>query len=233
MISYQEMWYRVEEKYQKEFAPFINELKVNANMRELIFLGRGGQGMWTVGELLCSILIKLGKYAKVIFNMTGERRGTLGRSHIRYSDKPIVFPCCYIYNPDVVVISDNTLFDLRSLVTGYDVPALLKRMGKDSICLLNTSRSPKELGLDYRGRIATVDASSISIDVLGNANNVNTPMLGAYIGATKVIKFEELERAILDFRNPRGAQIFGGLVGDKNIRAARMGYENFKFWEEE
>jgi 2-oxoacid:acceptor oxidoreductase gamma subunit (pyruvate/2-ketoisovalerate family) len=227
------MWDKLEEKYKDEFSPFMKELKDENNLKEVIFLGRGGQGMWTVGELLCAALIENGKYAKVVFIMTMDRRNTLARSYIRYSDKPMSFPVSYIYNPDELVISDNSIFNFKSLVTDYDVPEVLRKMGKHTLCLINTSKSPKKLGLDYHGRLATVDATSIALEVLGSATHINTPMLGAYIRATKVIKFEDFEQALLRYHNPRGHEIFRGEIGKRNIMGARMGYENLKFWEEQ
>jgi len=231
MSFYYDMWNQLEERYKDEFLPFIKEYKGEVNMREVVLIGRAGQGVWTLGELLCATLIENGKYAKTVFVMPGDRRASLARMYIRYSDKPTIFPSSYIYNPDEVVICDASLAHFQSVIWDYDVPALLRIMAKDTLCLVNTTQSSKELGLNYQGRLATVDATSIAINLLGSPDHTNTPILGAYIAATKVIKLEEFEEALKRYHNPRGEHFFSGARGEKNIQAARMGYGNLKFLE--
>ena len=231
MSFYYDMWEKLEETYRNEFSSFIAEVKRESNMREVIFIGRAGQGVWTLGELLCATLIETGKYAKTVFAMPGDRRASLARMYIRYSDRPAIFPSSYIYTPDEVVICDASLMEFQSVLWDYDVPALLRDMGRDSTCLINTTKSFKELGLNCKGRVGAVDATSIAIDLLGSPDHINTPLLGAYISATQMIRFEEFEQAIRRYHNPRGELFFSGKRAEKNIQAARMGYENFNYLE--
>ncbi len=233
MSFYYEMWDKLEAKYRPEFAPWIKEYKDELNMREVVFIGRAGQGVWTLGELLCAALIENGKYAKTVFVMPGDRRASLARMYIRYSDQPTVFPSCYIYDPDEVVICDASLANFQSVIWDYDVPALLRSMGKDTLCLVNTTQSSRELGLSYQGRLATVDATSIAIRLLGSPDHTNTPILGAYMRATRVLELDSLERALRRYHNPRGEHFFVGTRGEKNMEAARMGYDHLRFPEEE
>lgn len=231
MSFYYDMWSRLEEKYKDEFFPLIQEHKRELNMREAVFIGRAGQGVWTLGELLCAALIENGKYAKTVFVMPGDRRASLARMYVRYSDQPTTFPSSYIYNPDEVVICDASLVHFQSVIWDYDVPALLGTMAKDTLCLVNTTKSAEELGLNYQGRLATVDATSIAMDLLGSPDHTNTPILGAYLAATKVINLEQLERALRGYHNPRGESFFSGPRAEKNIQAARRGHEGLRFLE--
>jgi Pyruvate/2-oxoacid:ferredoxin oxidoreductase gamma subunit len=46
-----------------------------------------------------------------------------------------------------------------------------------------------------------------------------------------VIQLEEFEQALKRYHNPRGEYFFSGARAEKNIQAARIGYENLKFLE--
>jgi len=235
MSFYTEMWDKLEKKYE-EFSPYVEEYKKEANMKEAIFLGRGGQGVWTMGELFGALMVEIGKYTKVIFIMTGERRAAITRSFVRYSDKPISFPNSYIYMPDDVVVNESSLLNLRSIISDYDVPALLGKLRENNFLIINTTKSPKELGLNNcRARIVTIDATSIALKtgLFERDLHTNTTMLGTYLAVRKLVEIDQLERVIPTYHNPRSHEIFKGLVGGKNIEAARLGYENFKVWEEQ
>ena len=231
MTKYTEMWERVEGKHKPTYGKYFEEYKKSVNMREVIFLGRGGEGMWMAGELLCSALINMGKYAKVIFMMTGERRGALTRSYIRYADAPTDFPAAYIYKPDELVIGDYSVRNLVSLITDVDVPAMIRRMEPDSLCIINSSKPPQALDLAFAGRLAAVDATNIALKVLGNEFFVNMALVGAYAAATGVMELSFLQQCMKEYRNPRGRKPFSGKAGEVNLEAARLGFEGLRFSE--
>jgi pyruvate ferredoxin oxidoreductase gamma subunit len=87
---------------------------------------------------------------------------------------------CNIYEPDYVVVVDDTL------IADVDVTAGLK---KDGAIIVNTVKKPEEVRAylkGYEGKICTVDARTISIDTLGKYFP-NTPMLGAVIKVSGIM----------------------------------------------
>jgi pyruvate ferredoxin oxidoreductase gamma subunit len=89
-----------------------------------------------------------------------------------------------IYEPDYVVVVDE------SLIKDVDVAAGLK---KDGAILVNTQKEPAEIKKQlkgFEGKVYTVDAMTISIDALGKYFP-NTPMLGAIVKVSGVMKEEE------------------------------------------
>jgi pyruvate ferredoxin oxidoreductase gamma subunit len=227
MGFYFDMYVNVEKKYE-EYAPIIKDFKTEAGCKEVAIFGRSGQGIWTTGELLCAIMIKKGKHAKTQFHMGGERQLGLGRQYVRYADKPVVFPVSFLYSADIVLLLDPSIANLDSTITGFSVPTFFKRLEKDATIIVNSSKKPKDLQLDTPARIATVDATTIAIEVFNNPLRVNTAGIGALIALTHVVEMAELESVFADFQNPRGLEIFKGALGEKNIKAAQMGYEGFK-----
>lgn len=225
MTKYTDMWERVEQRHRPAYEPYVQEMKKAAGMRELVLLGRGGQGAQMMGELLGSALVRMGKHVSVIFMNTGERRGTLTRSYIRYADAPVHFPVSNIYQPDLVVCTDTAVHDLVSLITDVDVPELIHNVGPDGILIVNSAHAPGQLAIDCRGRTATVDAARIALEVLGNEFHTNTCLLGTVAAATKVMDLAFLQQCIREFRNLRGKYLFAGAAGDANCEAARRGFE--------
>ena len=85
-----------------------------------------------------------------------------------------------IYNPDMVVVVDETL------LTSVDVTAGLS---EDGAIIVNTGKSPSDIrGLlnGYSGKVYTVDARRISMDALGKYFP-NSPMLAAAVAVSQVM----------------------------------------------
>lgn len=225
MTKYTDMWERVERRHRPAYDPHLQELKRSVAMQELVLLGRGGQGALMMGELLGSALVRMGKYISVISMTTGERRGTLTRSYLRYADAPVHFPASNIYRPDIVVCTDSAVHDLVSLITDVDVPELIHNVGPDGILIVNSAHAPGQLGIDCHSRLATVDAARIALEVLGDEFHTNTCLLGAVAAATKVMDLAFLQQCIREFRNLRGRYLFRGEAGEANCEAARRGFE--------
>lgn len=228
MTKYTEMWDIIENKYKDEYGPLFEEYKKSINMRELVLVGRAGQGMWQGGELLCGALISGGKFGKVIFIMPGERQNSPTRSFVRYADAPVTFPASHIYRPDHMIISGTELLNFRSIVFDIDVPSLTHKTSEDGLIVLNSSKTPNQLNVALRAKLVTVDATQIAMDILGDALHRNTVLIGAYLAATKVLSLESFEKAIMEYKDPRGRKVYTGKKGELNIKAARAGYESVK-----
>lgn len=159
-------------------------------MIEIRWHGRGGQGAKTASLLLADVAFNTGKYIQGFPEYGPERMGAPITAYNRIDDAPIRLHS-NIYEPDYVVVVDDTL------IGAVDVTSGLK---KDGALLVNTELTPGEIRKklnNYKGRLYTVDATKISIKALG-ANFPNTPMLSAIIKITGIMSKEELEKNMLD-----------------------------------
>lgn len=95
-----------------------------------------------------------------------------------------------IYNPDYVVVVDETLLE------SVDVTAGLAKRARSSSTPKNPRAKSVPLLGGYAGRVCTIDARRISEETLGR-NFPNTPMLAA---AVKVSGVVEPERFVSDMK---------------------------------
>lgn len=170
--------------------------------------GRGGQGVVTAAELIAIAAFKNGKIAQAFPSFGVERTGAPVESFARIDDKPIRTRE-QVNNPDILIVQDPTLLGS---------PALERGCSKETIAIINTSKSKKELNLPFK-KIYTVDATKIALAVIGK-NIINTTILGAFSKATNLIDIESLKEAIKEkFREK------GETVVNKNIKAIEEAYK--------
>jgi len=146
---------------------------------EIRWHGRGGQGAKTASLLLADAAFNTGKYIQGFPEYGPERMGAPITAYNRISDEKLSIHC-NIYEPDYVVVVDDTL------LTSVDVTAGLKESGA---IIINTTKSPEEvkpLLKGYKGKVCTIDARTISIDTLGKYFP-NTPMLGAVVKVSQIM----------------------------------------------
>lgn len=179
-------------------------------MLEIRWHGRGGQGAVTSVEILALAAIGEGKYAQGFPSFGPERRGAPVVAFNRIDDKQIKVRSA-IYNPDVVVVLDSSLVGLVNVTEG---------LKPDGALVVNTVKLPEELKeeLNFKGRVATVDASKIAREELG-VPITNTTMLGALI---KVIDIVELDSV----KGPTEHRF--GRIAQKNLAALKRAYEEVK-----
>lgn len=154
------------------------------NMLEIRWHGRGGQGAKTASLLLADAAFNTGKYIQGFPEYGPERMGAPLTAYNRISDTPITIHS-NIYEPDYVVVVDDTLLDV------VDVTAGLKESGA---IVINTTKSPevlKESLKGYKGGIYTIDAKKVSMETLGKYFP-NTAMLAAIIKVSGIMSDEEL-----------------------------------------
>lgn len=182
-------------------------------MIEIRWHGRGGQGAVTSIEMLALAAIEEGKYAQGFPSFGPERRGAPVAAFNRIDDKRIKVRSA-IYNPDVVVVLDASLVGLVNVLEG---------LKPDGTLVVNTVKSPDEIKkeLNFKGTVATVDASQIARKELG-VPITNTTMLGAVTKAIKVIKPKSLEAPL--------KERFGRLA-PRNINALKRAYKELKISE--
>ena len=149
---------------------------------EIRWHGRGGQGAKTASLLLADAAFNTGKYIQGFPEYGPERMGAPITAYNRISDERITVHS-NIYEPDYVVVVDD------SLIKSVPVTKGLKETGA---IIINTTKTPdevrNELG-DYKGKICTIDARSISIDCLGKYFP-NTPMLAAVVKVSGIMEEE-------------------------------------------
>lgn len=150
---------------------------------EIRWHGRGGQGAKTASLLLADAAFNTGMYVQGFPEYGPERMGAPITAYNRLSDEPITVHC-NIYEPDYVVVVDESLID------SVDVTAGLKESGG---IVINTSKSPEEVSAKlngYKGKVYTIDAKTISVDCLGKYFP-NTPMLAAIVKVSGIMPIDE------------------------------------------
>jgi pyruvate ferredoxin oxidoreductase gamma subunit len=150
---------------------------------EIRWHGRGGQGAKTASLLLADAAFNTGKFIQGFPEYGPERMGAPITAYNRISDDKLSIHC-NIYEPDYVVVVDDTLLQ------AVDVTAGLKETGA---IIINTTKSPedvKALLKGYKGKVATIDARTISIETLGKYFP-NTPMLGAVVKVSGIMDEKE------------------------------------------
>jgi pyruvate ferredoxin oxidoreductase gamma subunit len=175
-------------------------------MIEIRFHGRGGQGVVTSAEILAVAAFKDKKYSQAFPFFGTERRGAPVVAFTRVDNK-FVRTREQIYNPDYVVVLDPTLLDVVDVTQG------LKDNG---MIIINTN---KNVNLKTKAKIKMVDATSIALKVIGKPF-VNTPMIGALIGATGIVDIDSVYKTIKERFPPE--------IAEKNIEAVKQTYEKIK-----
>jgi pyruvate ferredoxin oxidoreductase gamma subunit len=168
--------------------------------------GRGGQGSVTAAELLAIAAFEDGMYSQAFPSFGVERRGAPVMAFVRLSDKKIRLRS-QVYEPDYVIVQDATLIE------AVDVAGGLK---SDGMVIVNTERDPADIALVTSSSVNTLDATRISIDIIGKPI-MNTVMLGAFAGASKEVTAESIKNAVRDR--------FPGSVGEKNADAVQRAYD--------
>ena len=151
---------------------------------EIRWHGRGGQGAKTASLLLADAAFNTGKYIQGFPEYGPERMGAPITAYNRISTSPITIHS-NIYEPDYVVVVDDTLLDAVNVTAG------LKESGA---IVINTTKSAEDLKKSlngYTGNVYTIDARKVSMETLGRYFP-NTPMLAAIVKVSGIMTDEEL-----------------------------------------
>jgi len=187
-------------------------------MFEIRWHGRGGQGAKTAALLFGDAATSRGKYIQAFPEYGPERMGAPVQSFNRISSQPIRIHSG-IDNPDAVVVLDVTLLDTIDVTSGVDP--------KNGILLINTPLSSETMKkkFNFEGKVYTVDASKISIETISR-DIPNTPLLGALVKITDLLKIEEVledvkKKLQIKFRNK--PEVIEG-----NLKAIERAYNEVK-----
>jgi pyruvate ferredoxin oxidoreductase gamma subunit len=155
-----------------------------SKMVEIRWHGRGGQGAKTASLLLAEAAFNMGKFSQGFPEYGPERMGAPIKAYNRISDERTTLHS-NIYEPDYVVVVDETLLDAVNPTGG---------LKEEGAIIINTERTPDEIRplLDgYKGKVCTIDATTIAGEELGNRNLSNTAMLAAVVKVSGVIAEED------------------------------------------
>ena len=152
-------------------------------MIEIRWHGRGGQGAKTASLLLADAAFNTGKYIQGFPEYGPERMGAPITAYNRISSSPIRIHS-NIYQPDYVVVVDDTLLD------SVDVTAGLKPEGAIVINTVKEDEDIKKSLKGYSGKVYKIDARKISMETLGKYFP-NTPMLAAIIKVSKIMNEDD------------------------------------------
>jgi 2-oxoacid:acceptor oxidoreductase gamma subunit (pyruvate/2-ketoisovalerate family) len=185
-------------------------------MIQLLFYGLGGQGALMGAQVFVEAAIRDGKWALVNTETGGVRRGGLVVCGLRLDDKPIrkVYPLDAEEGDCILVLGQNM------------VETIGLKVKPGVIAVLNAVEPPENIILSIKpSKVATVDATGVSIEVLGSSAIpiTNTPMLGAISKATGFITLESLCGAIEDK--------WPGKLGEVNVKLAKLGYQRVRVKE--
>lgn len=185
-----------------------------AQLLEIRWHGRGGQGAKTAAQLLAEAAAAAGKFIQGFPEYGPERMGAPVQAFTRISDRPIWLHC-QITEPGIVVVLDPTLLRRGDITRG---------LRQEGLILINSDQQPSVIkrALDQNYRVCTVDASRIAKETIGRAIP-NTPLLGALIRVAEIIPLERLlaetERKLARRFADRPEIVSGNLV------AVRRAYE--------
>ena len=176
--------------------------------------GRGGQGVVTSNQMLGKAALAEGNYIQAFPEFGPERTGAPVRAFLRISKEPIQI-YAQVYAPDVVVCIDPTLLDVVNPAEG---------LKEEGTLVVNSESEPQVIRdrFDFTGgKVVTVDASTIAMEVMGRPF-YNMPTMAAAVEATGVVAVETVIGEVLE-RYP-------GKVGDLNkvaieraIKEAKIG----------
>ena len=150
------------------------------NLIEIRWHGRGGQGAKTASLLLADAAFNTGKYIQGFPEYGPERMGAPITAYNRISDKPITIHT-NIYEPDYVVIVDDTLLECVDVTSG------LKETGAIVINTTKDAEYLKQHLKGYKGEVYTIDAKKVSMETLGKYFP-NTPMLAAIVKVSNIME---------------------------------------------
>lgn len=184
---------------------------MNDKYIEVRWHGRGGQGAVTAAEILAQAAFYDGYKGVTAAPFFGaERRGAPLIATNRFAREP-VRTFSLVQNPAVVVVLDETILRV------VDVSAGIQPNG---IILINSRKSPDQIGLPSHLRVAVTDATRWATKaglIISGAVLFNTAILGGFSKATGLIGMESIEKAL---RNH-----FKGDAGEKNVLGARLACE--------
>jgi pyruvate ferredoxin oxidoreductase gamma subunit len=154
-----------------------------AELTEIRWHARAGQGAKTASQMLALALLKSGRSVQAFPEYGPERRGAPLRAYTRVSDRPIRRHDA-IEHPDVVVVLEPSLVHETAVTEG---------LADESFVLLNSDVAPAELA---GTRVVCIPASRIAAAQGSSFGNV--VMVGAVAAALGEPPLEDVQDAAIE-----------------------------------
>ncbi len=185
-----------------------------AEMIEIRWHGRGGQGTVTAAKVLADACLSGGRQVQAFPEYGPERAGAPLLAYNRVSEKTLRMHCP-VLNPGVVAVVDASLLDAINVAEGAK---------ENAVFVINTGKDPKEVRQKLKAKptqkVFTVDATKIAIETIGRPMP-NSSMLGAVTRATGIVEMGVL---LEDVKGSFGKK-FAQKIIDGNLAAVKRGYE--------
>lgn len=178
-------------------------------MYEIRFHGMGGEGVVTLSEMIGKTATRCDKWAHSLPFFGTEVRGAPVKAFTRVSDSPISIKS-YIYEPDIIVMTNDTLLELEETTKG------LKKAGS---LIINTTKKREALEPFCHSRIYPINATALAYELFGRPI-VNTILFGALLGVTDLFPLEAAAEIV--------TEQFDGRNSDLNRQALSRGYEGIR-----
>lgn len=200
----------------------VEEYHTNSKNYQMKFWGLGSDGTVSASKSTIKILgTGLNKYVQGYFEYDSKKSGSLTRSHIRVSDKPIK-STYLVDNADFVSINNF------SFVHKYNCLEGLKENGKVLInSIFSASEIDKILPDIYKKTLQEKHASLYVIDAqkiaekVGLGNKINMVMQSAMFKVTDIIDFnvakEQIEKYINQTFSKKGKKVV-----EQNLKAVEL-----------
>ncbi len=182
-------------------------------LTETMILSFGGQGGVTAARILALAAVSGGKYAQAIPHFGAERRGSLVRSYLRLSDKPIRRHSS-IKKADLLAVFAEKILRI------VDVNELLR---DNRQIILNTKN--EDIKNKTGVKCYCIDAAGIALNlnlVAAGWPIVNTAMTGAMARSLN-LSIDSVVNAI--------KQTFSGKLAEVNAKAAEIAYREVRLCE--
>lgn len=170
--------------------------------KEIMFTGRGGQGLGAMGRILALSAILEGKKVASAPSYGGEVTGGLSQSEVIISDVGIDFPA--VLDPDVLIVFSPG---------GYETLAL--KMTKEALIICDPYFVDHEKVSGISATIILIPATKIALENFGKSRFANIVMLGAFVAWTNIVKPESVIEVI--------KEEFRGKNPDLNKKAFQRG----------
>lgn len=161
-------------------------------MVEIRIHGRGGQGVVIASKVLAMGFFIEGKYVQAFPFFGAERQGAPVTAFVRADDEKIHLRC-KIYNPDYLIVLDHNLpFEIN----------LTEGLKSGGTIIINGTKESGFYDISSDFKVYTVDASSAALKYgIGSKELpiVNTAIIGAFCGITKLININSLIKAVKEF----------------------------------
>lgn len=186
-------------------------------MYRIRFHGRGGQGMKTSSRILGSAFFHEGYEVQDAPKYGAERRGAPISAYVR-ADKKSIFERGVIHNPDLVVVSDESL-----LIAIPEI--LIEGTTSRSMILINSSGNVSEWKEKHNVEpvIVYLPSDHNADDIESAVHLVSTSCAAAAAGLTGVVSWANVEKAIRDEHSSLPEYTL-----NENIKAALFAYNGVK-----